>query len=208
MAAILGRNWRDEILRARLARTLAPRKIGELWPLYPADAPQTIEKIAALSGMVDLDRLAASAPLNPGRPQGASNAWALASKNTTTRGSILANDPHLGFSAPVIWYLARITAPDLNVTGATVPGVPFTILGHNYKIAWAMTSTQSDIQDLFVEKLNPDGSQYMTPDGWQPFKARTETIKVKGAEPVTITVRETRHGHHPKLETNLPTPDA
>jgi len=193
MAAMLGRNWRDEILRARLARKLSPRQVGELWPLYPADAPKTIAKTAAMGNMIDLDRLAASAPLDPGRPLGASNAWALSSKKTTTRSAILANDPHLGFSAPVIWYLARIIAPDLNVTGATVPGVPFTILGHNSKAAWAMTSTQSDIQDLFVEKINADG-QYMTPDGWKPFKTRAETIKVKGAKPVVITVRESRHG--------------
>jgi penicillin amidase len=72
--------------------------------------------------------------------------------------------------------------------------VPFTILGHNGKIAWGMTNTQSDIQDLFVEQIDVDGRQYKTPDGWRDFKTRSEIIKVKDANPVTITVRESRHG--------------
>ncbi len=194
MAQRIGGNWRDEILRARLARKLTPKQVGELWPLYPDDAPLTGGPSTALTGLSGFDRLAEAAPDLVGLPSGASNAWVLEPKKTTTRGAILANDPHLGFSAPILWYLARIDAPDLKVAGATIPGVPFTILGHNGNIAWGMTNTQTDIQDLFVEQIDSDGRQYKTPDGWQPFETRTETIAVKGAEPVTITVRESRHG--------------
>ncbi|MBI1986689.1 MAG: penicillin acylase family protein, partial [Rhodospirillales bacterium] len=78
--------------------------------------------------------------------------------------------------------------------GATVPGMPFTILGHNARIAWGMTSTHSDIQDLFVEQIEADGKQYRTPDGMKPFESESQTIAVKGAEPVKITVRRSRHG--------------
>ena len=194
MAVRLGGNWRDEILRTRLARNLAPARVGELWPLYPDDAPGTIEEALALTRPFDLDKLAALDPAPTGLPRGASNAWVVAKKNTSTRGAILANDPHLGFTQPILWYLARIESPDLKVTGATIPGVPFTILGHNGKIAWGMTNTQSDIQDLFVEQTDADGRRYKTPDGWNDFKTRNEIIKVKDANPVTITVRESRHG--------------
>lgn len=194
MSVHLGRNWRDEILRARLARKLSPKQVGEMWPLYPEDAPLTIEKTVALLEGMDLEKLAALDPEPAGGPHGASNAWVIANRKTFSRGSILANDPHLRFSAPILWYLARIDAPDLKVTGATVPGVPFTILGHNGKIAWGMTSTQSDITDLFVEQIDDTGKKYKTQDGWQEFETRTETIAVKGAQPVTITVRESRHG--------------
>jgi len=194
MAGILGRNWRDEVLRARLARKLTPTQVGQLWPVYPKDAPVTIPKVAALTRSLDLEGLMASAPLPAGLPQGASNAWVLGNKNTTTRGAILANDPHLSFSAPILWYLASIKAPDLDVRGATVPGVPFFILGNNANIAWGMTSTQSDIQDLFVEQVDESGKKYLAPDGMQPFLTRDEIIKVKGTKPVKITVRETRHG--------------
>ncbi|MFQ5763759.1 MAG: penicillin acylase family protein [Rhodospirillales bacterium] len=194
MATRLGGNWRDEVLRARLARKLKPTQVGELWPVYPADAPATVEKVAALTRGMDLERLAAASPRPPGLPRGASNAWAVDSKNTMTRGAILANDPHLGFSAPILWYLARIDAPDLTIAGATVPGVPFTILGHNGRIAWGITDTQSDIEDLFVEQTRADGREYLTPQGWKEFERAEETIAVKGGSPVTFTVRRSRHG--------------
>jgi len=198
MATWLGLNWRDELLRARLARKLSPQQVGELWPVYPQGMPQTIEKklqkTAALIGGMDLQKLAGLAPWPVGMPRGASNAWVVANKHTLNRGAILANDPHLTFGAPIMWYLARIEAPDLTVTGATVPGVPFTILGHNGMIAWGMTSTQSDQTDLFVEQLDETGRKYKTPDGWREFETRTETISLKGRPPVTLTVRESLHG--------------
>jgi len=153
-----------------------------------------MEKATALMQGMDLEKLSALSPDPAGLPQGASNAWVIADKKTLNRGAILANDPHLAFSAPILWYMARIQAPDLDVTGATVPGVPFTILGHNGVIAWGMTSTQSDITDLFVEQVDESGQKYKTPDGWQAFETRTETIAVKGAAAVILKVRESRHG--------------
>ncbi len=119
----------------------------------------------------------------------------LAASRTATGAPILANDPHLGFTAPNTWYLARIETPELTVTGATAPGVPFAILGHNGNVAWGMTSTGGDTQDLFVETVAPgDPSHYLTPDGPHPFDTRTETIRVKGGEDVELTLRATRHG--------------
>ena len=181
MATQLAGNWRDEILRARLAGRIAPEQVRELWPAYPADAPVTI---SGLGVQFDDDRLKRIARLPPrplGLPVGASNAWALAPTQTNSGGAILANDPHLGFSAPILWYLARIESPMLKTTGATAPGVPFTILGHNRRIAWGLTSTESDLEDLYVEKLAAgDPSRYATPDGDRPF--------------VSLTVRTSRHG--------------
>ena len=198
MASWLGLNWRDELLRARLARKLSPRQVGELWPVYPEGMPRTmnktLQKTSALTGDLDLQKLAGLAPWPIGLPRGASNAWVVANRHTLNRGAILANDPHLAFLAPIMWYLARIEAPDLTVTGATVPGVPFTILGHNGHIAWGMTSTQSDLTDLFVEQLDETGKKYKTPDGWLNFETRTETIAVKGGRTETLVVRQSRHG--------------
>jgi len=198
MASWLGLNWRDELLRARLARKLSPQQVGELWPIYPEDMPRTLEKVrqktAALIGDMDLQKMTALAPWPSGMPRGASNAWVIANKHTLNRGAILANDPHLAFGAPILWYLARIEAPNLTVIGATVPGVPFTILGHNGTIAWGMTSTQSDQTDLFVEQLDETGKKYKTPDGWKDFVTRSETIAVKGGPAVHLNVRESQHG--------------
>ena len=192
MAMRLSGNWHDEVLRARLARRLPAARIAELWPPQATDAPITGE--AALYRGLRLDGLAAAGwPGHP--PRGASNAWVVGGARTKGGKPILANDPHLGFAAPIVWYLARLEAPDLMVSGATVPGVPFTVLGHNRRIAWGITSTHSDLEDLFVELVDPlDPKRYLTPEGPRPFRTRREIIAVKGGEDVELIVRETRHG--------------
>ncbi len=108
---------------------------------------------------------------------------------------LLANDPHLDFGAPGIWYLARIELPGQTLAGVTAPGTPFLLVGHNDRIAWGFTTTGSDVEDLFIEKPDPaDPSRYLAPGGSRPFEVRHEQIAVKGGEPVTLTVRATRHG--------------
>lgn len=96
---------------------------------------------------------------------------------------------------PSRWYLAHIETPAFSLTGATVPGVPFMILGHNSNVAWGFTSTQSDQQDLFIEQVSDDGRQYQISDGtFVPFVLRHEAIPVRGQADEVFTVRETRHG--------------
>ncbi|MGE0715413.1 MAG: penicillin acylase family protein, partial [Alphaproteobacteria bacterium] len=108
---------------------------------------------------------------------------------------ILANDPHLGLRLPGVWHLVRIEAPGLTLAGATFPGAPFHILGHNGRVAWGMTTTNADVADLVVERLVADHpDSYETPDGPQPITTREETIRVRGGTPVRLTVRATRHG--------------
>ena len=193
MALRLSSNRRDEILRARLAGRLAPERIAEMWPPYHAGGPVTAEDLAGLYEGLPLDGLAALEPA--GTPLGASNAWAVAGTRTASGKPILANDPHLGFAAPIPWYLVRIVAPGLEVAGATAPGVPVVLLGHNRRIAWGMTSTHGDVEDLFVERLDPeDSGRYMTPGGYRPLVLREEVIRVRDADDVVLKVRRTRHG--------------
>ncbi|MEE8623493.1 MAG: penicillin acylase family protein [Alphaproteobacteria bacterium] len=205
MAMRLAGNWRDELLRARLSGRLTAQQIEDLWPPYPDDGPITLGSLSrdsmalgpmrklALDGAALDDLASRLAP--PSAPRSASNSWVLSAEHTGTGGPILANDPHLGFRAPNMWYLARITAPGLEIAGATVPGVPFHIVGHNGHIAWGLTTTMSDTEDLFAERLDTnDPGRYLTPDGWAPFALREEVIRVRGSDPVTFTVRETRHG--------------
>jgi penicillin amidase len=192
MALRLGGNWQSEALRARLAVRLTPKQIDDLWPVAAsashADAasPSEVGRLAA--ALLD------SVPPELG-PLMASNVWAVSGTRSQSGKPLLANDPHLGFEAPAIWYLARLEAPGLSLAGATTPGVPFMVLGHNDRIAWGLTTTEGDTQDLFVERLDPsDDEKYLTPDGPRPFEKRTETIKVRGRPPVTLTIRATRHG--------------
>ncbi len=103
--------------------------------------------------------------------------------------------PHLDLSAPILWYLARVVTPEGSVKGATLPGAPVFVLGQNNSIAWGLTTADSNVQDLFIETVDPtDPSKYLSPDGPKPFQARTETIHVKGGPDVQLTVRATRHG--------------
>ncbi len=205
MALRLAGNWRHELLRARLSRRLSAEQIEDLWPPYPDDGPVTLGSLSPGSpalaplrsltlGRAALDQLANRLP-PPSAPRSASNSWVLSAEHTDTGGPILANDPHLGFRAPNMWYLARITAPGLEIAGATVPGVPFHILGHNGHIAWGLTNTMSDTEDLFAERPDTnDPGRYLTPDGWAIFALSEEVIRVRGSDPVTFTVRQTRHG--------------
>ncbi len=201
MALQLSGNWQDEILRARMLKRLKPEQVSRLWPPFP-EAPKTAgnaEKNVPLSGIENTDTVLqalAESPLGLLRaPRGASNAWVTGSAKNATGKPILANDPHLGFAAPILWYLARIETPGLKVTGATVPGVPFTILGHNADIAWGITSTESDLQDLFMEQAVPgDPRRYLARDGFKAFETGKEVIKVRNAPDVTIRVRKSVHG--------------
>lgn len=206
MALRLSSNWRREAARADLLKKLRPEKIIALWPPYPADAPVTIPAPArderfgkvgpdSPGPLPDLPYRALAEILAPHHPTSASNSWAVSGARTRSGKPILAGDPHLGFNAPNLWYLARVSFPGLSLAGATLPGVPFHILGQNGAIAWTLTTTEADTQDLVVETLDPDDpSRYRTPRGLSRFATRVETIQVKGEEPHRLTVRATRNG--------------
>ena len=191
MALDLGGNWRTELLRARLATRLSSAQIADLWPTYPTEAPITL---ASLASDLDLDRLAAALPAEA--PPGiGSNGWVVSGDRSASGAPLLANDPHLGYRTPGAWYLVHLIAEDLELIGAGLPGVPGIVLGHNGEIAWGMTNTGTDTQDLFIERIDPeDPDRYLTPDGSAPFDVRTEVIAVEGADDVELTIRHTRHG--------------
>ena len=186
----LSGNYRDELLRLRLADQVGEDRVGDLFP----DGPSPVVSIDQAMATDLADRLWAALPDHPGG-SGASNVWVLSGDRTGTGAPILAGDPHLGLTAPGPWYLARIETPDLQLAGATLPGTPFHIFGHNGAIAWGLTTTGADVQDLFIERLDPDvDGHYLTPDGSMPFETREERIEVSGSDPVEFTVRRTRHG--------------
>ncbi len=107
----------------------------------------------------------------------------------------LANDPHLGFTAPTIWYLARLQLSTGGVIGATIPGVPAILLGRSEQVGWGLTSSYLDDLDVHVEQLDPENpEQYRTPDGWKAFETRRSILTVKDAPPVTLTLRWSDNG--------------
>jgi penicillin amidase len=177
-------NYRQELQRTRLAQRLKPEELAVLYPGYESQAPVTL-------GAFDLDKILPGLP--PVLP--ASNEWVVDGKHSQSGKPILANDPHLGFATPGVWYLARIETPQETIAGVTSPGEPMIVLGHNTHIAWGFTTTGGDVEDVFLEKIDPaDATHYLTADGSQPFETREESILVKGDTPVTLTVRSTKHG--------------
>ncbi|MEW5717141.1 MAG: penicillin acylase family protein, partial [Chloroflexota bacterium] len=131
-------------------------------------------------------------------PDVGSNNWVVGGAKTTTGKPLLANDPHLGIQMPSIWYemglhcVPQNEACPYNVVGYTFPGVPGIVIGHNDRIAWGVTNTGPDVQDLFVEEIQ--GSQSKFKATWEDLQIVEETIKVKGGAAETIKVQITRHG--------------
>ncbi|MDB5411059.1 MAG: penicillin acylase/penicillin amidase [Rhodospirillales bacterium] len=194
MALQLSGNYRNELLHARLATQVTPEQLAQLYPTYPSDAPVTLGALAELFRALPLDHLYAALPDNVG-PTYASNNWVVDGQHTQSGKPLLANDPHLGFATPDVWYLARIDTPDLHLAGATAPGTPFVVIGHNDRIGWGFTTTESDVEDVFIERLDPnDPNSYLTPDGALPFETRQEDIIVRGRRIVHLNIRTTRHG--------------
>ncbi|MDQ6680823.1 MAG: penicillin acylase family protein [Pseudomonadota bacterium] len=199
MAWDLGGNWSTELLRMRLALKMPVERINQLIPPYPGDAPLATADYAALFRGLKLDGKLGTTALAAAPESGiegvGSNNWVVHGTHTETGKPLLANDPHLKLSAPALWYFARLEAPGFKVAGATMPGLPFVVLGQNESVAWGFTNTGPDVQDLYIERIKADDpAQYQTPDGWARFDTFDETVKVKGGADVRIAVRATRHG--------------
>ena len=193
MALFLTGNMRTELARLRLATVLPRERVDELWP-HDTSPYQPIAAPALPPGHID--RVLAALPVfgeDAPLPATASNSWAVTGPQSATGKALLANDPHLALVTPTQWHLARVEAPGLTLAGAFAPGVPFLVLGHNGHVAWGFTTTHSDTQDVFIERL-VDAEHYLTPDGPRPFRIREEVIEVRFGEPVRMRVRETRNG--------------
>ncbi len=195
MAWDLGDNFQDELLRARLAKRLDPAQLQDLWPPYLGEVPPPADGRLSFDPVdIDFEALAAAVPKQPATGPGSNN-WVLSGAHTESGKPLLANDPHLGLAIPSIWYLAHISTPDFEIVGATLPGLPFPVLGQTRDFALGFTNTGPDVQDLFIERIDPDDpARYLTPEGSLPFEVRTETIHVSGGDAVELTVRGTRHG--------------
>ena len=203
MALRLAPHMDDEILRARLARILPAPRIDDLLAPAPGPATTTVGSYARLFGDNVRFAAAADAPLPARLPfdptpapglAGASNAWIAAPSRTARGKSLLANDPHLGLSAPAIWYLAHLDFPDGGVIGGTIPGLPAVLVGRKKTVAWGLTYAYIDDTDLYIEKLGKDPDTYLTPEGWKRFRTARTRIRVKGGKDVELTLRWSENG--------------
>ncbi len=202
MAVQLSGHLQNEVLRARTSLLLPDEnRLNDILPTAPGQGVAALPDYASLVPGVPRYTQVARAerhPLSPvARPglAGASNAWAAAPARSAAGGTLLANDPHLGFTAPAIWYLARLELQSGGVIGGSIPGIPVLLTGRGADLGWGLTSSYLDDQDLYIEELNPDNpEEYRTPDGFKPFETRRSIIEIADAEPVTLTLRWTENG--------------
>jgi len=200
MAWSLGGNWESELMNARLIEALGAEQAAEVMTRYPQDGPFIIPpEVKSFAGLeqFDMDRVwAVKRMLRTADPGVGSNNWVVAGSRTTTGLPLLANDPHLGMQIPSVWYANGLHGGGFDVVGVVFPGVPGVVIGHNNRIAWGVTNVGPDVQDLFIEKINPDNpNQYEFQGQWLDMQVIEEPIVVKGREePLIQTVRITRHG--------------
>lgn len=192
-------HYSTELLHDDLVKKVGAARAAQLLPEYPAEAPSITQarrdadghaRLAALSEATQ--SLVGLGGLNVGDL--GSNSWVVDGSKSTTGKPFLANDPHLRSSAPSPWYLAHLSAGDLDVIGATVPGLPMIVIGRNRYIAWGLTHLPADSQDLFPEQLDAAGRAALFRGRPEPMRLVEEMIKVKGQADVPYTVRVTRHG--------------
>ena len=211
MAYDLGGNWQKELQRLELSQYLSTKQVWEVMPPNePGDPVSNMDFAQLYKEMKVFHPAPGPAESKPqnlpstelswldhvgGKDGVGSNNWALSGKLSTTGKPLLSNDPHLGLSAPAIWYMAHLEAPGLNTIGATLPGIPAVVLGRTDQFAWSFTNTGPDVQDLYIEQIDPKNpGMYRGPDGPLPFKVHQEIIDIKGSPPLTFLVKETRHG--------------
>jgi len=192
-----------EVLRARVSLVMPEARLRDILPDAPGPGVAALPEYASLFPEADWPdagagtRLAGDFLYPVGHPDfaGASNAWAASPARSAAGSTLLANDPHLGFTAPSIWYLARLELAGGGVIGGTVPGMPLVLVGRSDALGWGLTSAYLDDADIFIEQINPDNpEQVRTPGGWKPMRSKTSIIRVKDAASVTITQRWTDNG--------------
>jgi penicillin G amidase len=188
MAFDLGGHWEDQAFRQYLLQNFSKDMAYDLFPSYPKDAPFIISKEE-----IDIEKSLAKAVI-PHEFNGSNN-WVVAGSKSKSGKPLLADDPHLSLGTPSIWYQMHLKAPTVNVSGVIFVGIPGIILGHNESIAWGVTNTGPDVQDLFIEKRNPDNpDEFLFMEQWEKANIVDEPIKVKGNKTIDYKVTITRHG--------------
>ncbi|MGL4650496.1 MAG: penicillin acylase family protein, partial [Caldilineaceae bacterium] len=169
----LGGDYELELLRAQVTTLLGAERAAQILPAYPEDGVNTLPP-DALDAMTVSSLFAVQNQIREqlglsGIEQGSNN-WVIHGSRTETGLPLLANDPHLSASIPAIWYLAEVQGDTLHVTGATFPALPLFPTGHNERIAWGVTNVNPDVQDLYIERINPANPNEVEVNGaWEPM---------------------------------------
>ena len=198
MAWELNISWWTDIAFASIVQKLGEEKTRELLPDFPENAPTIIPgflKSAALipTGFIQVDRDFRNFTGFVGTHIGSNN-WVVDGKKSVSGKPIIANDPHLAFTAPGKWYFTIIRNDNLNVEGFTIPGLPAVVIGKNEGIAWAMTNVMADDADFYVEKTDSAGAKYLVNGIWKNISIEKDSFAVKDTSNFVFDIRKTYRG--------------
>ena len=201
MGLQLSSHLESEVLRARVSLILDDDLLKDLLPDVPGSGVAELNDFASMFPSLLKQHASVAMPKHSLSPfksialSGASNAWAALPGRSASRGTLLANDPHLGLTAPSIWYLARLELETGDVIGGTIPGLPVILVGRSASLGWGLTTANVDDTDVYIEKLNPaNPNEYQSLDGFVPFFKKQSIIEIKGQKPVTLDMLWTENG--------------
>jgi len=201
MGLQLSSHLESEVLRARVSLILDDDLLKDLLPDVPGSGVAELNDFASMFPSLLKQHTSVAMPKHSLSPfksialSGASNAWAALPGRSASPGTLLANDPHLGLTAPSIWYLARLELENGGVIGGTIPGLPVILVGRSASLGWGLTTANVDDTDVYIEKLNPaNPNEYQSLDGFVPFFKKQSIIEIKGQKPVTLDMLWTENG--------------
>jgi penicillin amidase len=128
------------------------------------------------------------------KPQNGSNNWAVDASRSESGHALVANDPHLELSLPSIWFQALVRSPEYEASGFTIPGLPLVVIGQGARVAWGFTNTELDVCDVFVERVNEQGTAVLRGSEWIEIEVEREVIHVAGGDDVELELRSTDVG--------------
>ncbi|NWJ44847.1 MAG: penicillin acylase family protein [Chloroflexi bacterium] len=192
-------NLDSELVRAQMVQKLGAERAAKLEPTQMVTgAPLIIPPDADYSGLdfeLILEEYRKMQSTIGAFAGGNSNNWAVSGSRTVTGKPMLCNDPHMAVTMPSTWYEMHLHSPEIDVTGASIPGIPLIGIGHNRHIAWGITNTMSDSQDAFIEKIDPTNPQrYEYKGEWREFEVVQEEIKIKGKASFFMDCARSVHG--------------
>ncbi len=186
----LSRAMGEELRRAIEISRLGRDRAVDLWGWTPAEARAWIPP-----GDLTMLTTREYDPMTLPKGGSGSNAWVIGPQRSASGRALLANDPHLGVQIPASFYPMHLKGPGLEVAGASIAGIPGVIIGHTQHVAWGLTPSAMDNQDVFLLTLDDGGGRELIDGRWRPLRTVTENIAVRWqAEPVLVKVRLSVHG--------------
>ena len=198
MAWELNLGWWTDLAFTKLVQKLGEEKVKEVLPDYPENAPTIIppeiKKFSMINNnFIETDKSFRKFIGMTGTHLGSNN-WVVNSQMSASGEPIIANDPHLAYRAPGIWYAAVIKSPSWNAAGVTLPGVPGIVIGKNDNISWTLTSIMTDETDFYFETLDSSKTKYLLDGSWNELEIIEDTIKVRDVGGIPIEIKSTHRG--------------